>query len=139
MYIDLKWACAAGALVVTVWSVEHGLPMAATPAPSVARSVVVAELFTSEGCSSCPPADDVLSQFARQPASDVEVLALGEHVDYWDRLGWRDPFSSRAYSEPEWQPSNVRVVSFLQERESRRIVGAGSSRLGPAVARLHVE
>jgi hypothetical protein len=98
MSVDLKWVCVAGALVVTVWSVGHCLPMAATPASSVARSVVVAELFTSEGCSSCPPADDVLSQFARQPVSDVEVLALGEHVDYWGRLGWRDPFSSPACS-----------------------------------------
>jgi hypothetical protein len=59
-----------------------------TPAPILAGSPVVLELFTSQGCSSCPPADALLSQLAEQDG----VIALALHVDYWDYLGWKDSF-----------------------------------------------
>jgi hypothetical protein len=64
--------------------------------PAVAQepAPVVVELYTSQGCNSCPPADALLGELARQPG----IVALGFHVDYWNYLGWHDPFSNKKFT-----------------------------------------
>jgi hypothetical protein len=103
--------CALGVLAY-----RYGTPATAAESGRNGSVPVLVELFTSEGCSSCPPADAALLRLvSEQPVPGAEVIALEEHVDYWNRLGWTDPFSSRAFS-------------FVRTSTARRLAPEGSTR-----------
>ena len=110
----LSVSCAIG--VGLGWAAIHASGAQVSAPAGRPRVAVVAELFTSEGCSSCPAADDVLTRLVgSQPVPGVEIIALGEHVDYWDRLGWRDPFSSASFTARQSQYA-ARVFGSDAER-----------------------
>lgn len=86
---------------------------------------VVLELFTSQGCSSCPPADALLSEIG---AASKGVVPLGYHVDYWNHLGWSDPFSSHEYSER--QSAYARALKVGGDYTPQAVIGGASQCIG---------
>jgi hypothetical protein len=103
-------ACVAGTLALLL-AAEAGA--AACTARSGAQTAPLVELYTSEGCSSCPPADRWLS--ATFPADDpaTSVVAIAFHVDYWDRLGWKDRFAQPAFTERQYDAMRANRAGFV--------------------------
>lgn len=102
--------------------------------PAVSSSPVLVELFTSEGCSDCPPADALLGKL-----DSPQVIVLSEHVDYWNRTGWTDPFSSAQFSQRQNEyAARFRIDSIYTPQMvvdgSAQFVGSDSSRAREAIA-----
>ena len=121
------------------------LPGLATAAQCTARSgpgtAALVELYTSEGCSSCPPADRWLSTLSSRPSSSVVPLAL--HVDYWDYIGWKDPYAKREFSLRQRKFTQLQRMALvytpqvmLQGRDFR---GWGGKAFDEALTRINAQ
>lgn len=119
----LRAAALAGLLAASPGSAQAPPPDPASP------PAVVVELFTSQGCSSCPPADRLLSELGSGSASRVVPLAF--HVDYWNHGGWTDPFSSREWSER--QAAYARVLGTQNVYTPQAVVDGSAEKVGSDV------
>jgi hypothetical protein len=98
--------------IAVVTSLSISALVAADVGPAGAEDAttpIVVELFTSQGCSSCPPADAYLGELSKRP----DVLALGFHVDYWDYIGWKDPYASRVATKRQRQYAETFKLAFV--------------------------
>ncbi len=97
------------------------------------NNIVVLELFTSQGCSSCPPADRLLASYANRE----DIAALSFHVDYWNKLGWKDPFSDHLFSERQENyalssGSNVYTPQVIINGE-KEMVGSDENKIAQTI------
>lgn len=125
-------------LVISVFSLSP-----ASPDGPARRKAVVVELFTSESCSSCPPADDLLGRLRGAPAGGAEVIPLEFHVDYWNHLGWQDRFSSSAFtSRQEMYATRFRLdgpyTPQMVVDGGQEFIGSSSREAREAIARAVV-
>lgn len=105
------------------------------------KKVALVELYTSQGCSSCPPADEWLGELKNRPGLWSEFVPIAFHVDYWDYLGWKDSFSKKEYSNRQRlhrKQGNVKVVYtpgfFVNGQEWRARSGKNAIALGDSGA-----
>lgn len=131
----------AACLVQRAENVTPETSESSPPDPVAARQPVLVELFTSEGCSSCPPADRQLAFLENsQPVAGADIITLAFHVDYWNRLGWTDKYSSPQFSER--QNSYVQLMGLDSSYTPQMVVdgqlqfvGSDGGRAGEAIAK----
>jgi hypothetical protein len=119
------------------------LPLAAvaTPSPPAQRQPVLVELFTSEGCSDCPPADDLLARIDRQEfVGGAQAIVLSEHVTYWNHQGWSDPFSWDLMDQRQQQYARTFALSTVYTPQvvvdgAEQFVGSDAGKLQSALER----
>lgn len=103
--------------------------------PDNQKSKVLVELFTSEGCSSCPPADRALAFLQKeQPNSEAEIITLAFHVNYWDNLGWRDKFSSQKFTER--QQFYARIFNLSSIYTPQMVIDGSSEAVGSNLGKV---
>jgi hypothetical protein len=112
--------------------------------PKLGPTPVVVELFTSQGCSSCPPADALIHDIANDPAMRGRVIPLAFHVDYWDSLGWRDPFSSAEWTQRQARYARTMRLSSAYTPQAvvngtREFVGSNKAAMSAALEKASNE
>ena len=105
------------------------------------EAAVVLELFTSQGCSSCPPADRLLSALGQDETLQGQVIPLAYHVDYWNHIGWRDPFSSAKWSDRQGDYAQALQTGRLYTPQlvvngRRELVGSDEQQARAAIAEM---
>lgn len=109
IFIVIACFAVAGVLTTAFINIKH---IKTFKTDNTGKGFAVIELFTSEGCSSCPPADALVARVQKE-SSDKPVYILAFHVDYWNRLGWKDVFSSAEYSERQKQYAHLLNLSSV--------------------------
>ena len=134
----LALVVAAITILAALTLTMHGAPPKLGPAP------VVVELFTSQGCSSCPPADALIHDIANDPTMRGRVIPLAFHVDYWDSLGWRDPFSSSEWTQRQARYARTMHLNSAYTPQAvvngtREFVGSNRTALSAALEKASNE
>ena len=119
-------------VVAAVFALER---QSSKPATHPGNQPVLVELFTSQGCSSCPPADELLARIARDPVLRGRAIPLAFHVDYWNHLGWRDPFSAREWSQR--QGDYVRAMRLDSAYTPQVVINGTRQMVGSNAAQIY--